>query len=119
MLLMSQKYQTPYLSNEELEDDGQTIVKEKQKVEKPPMYMVLLHNDDYTTMEFVIEVLMKFFKKTKGESTSIMLQIHNEGKSRCGIYTKEVAESKVDKVERYARRKGHPLKSSFEPCGSE
>ena len=119
MLFMNWKYQPPFLSNDSVSDqDGQTIVKEKTSLKKPPMFAVLLHNDDYTTMEFVIEVLMRFFKKSKGESTSLMLKVHNDGKAQCGIYTREVAESKVDKVMRYARRKGHPLKCSFEPCGS-
>lgn len=91
---------------------------EKQKLQKPPMYKVLLHNDDYTTMEFVIHVLMKFFSKTYEESHGIMLQVHNDGVGICGIYTHEVAESKSHKVNKYSRGKGHPLKSSFEPCDS-
>ena len=80
------------------------------------MYKVLLHNDDYTTMEFVVHVLIKFFQKSRPESQSIMLKIHNEGYAICGIYTHEVAESKSSKVVKYARKEGHPLKCTFEPC---
>jgi ATP-dependent Clp protease adaptor protein ClpS len=94
-------------------------IKERDKVAKPPMYRVLLHNDDYTTMEFVVHILQKFFKKNVMEAQAIMLKVHHEGVGVCGIYTFEVAESKAHKVNRYARSKGHPLKCSYEPCDSE
>lgn len=89
---------------------------ERTKVSPPKMYKVLLHNDDYTTMEFVIHVLQKFFKKNYDEAHSIMLKVHHDGFGVCGIYTHEVAESKSSKVNRYSRGKGHPLKSSIEAC---
>jgi ATP-dependent Clp protease adaptor protein ClpS len=92
---------------------------EKVKVKKPSMYKVLLHNDDYTSMEFVIHVLQKFFHKNYEESHAIMLKVHHDGIGICGIYTHEVAESKSSKVNKYSRGKGHPLKSSYEPCDSE
>lgn len=98
------------------ERQGQTITKEKIEVKKPSMYTIVIFNDDYTTMEFVIEVLNVFFKKDKMESTAIMLEIHERGKSSVGIFTKEVAESKVDKITRHARKMGHPLRCQFEPC---
>lgn len=98
------------------ERQGQTIVKEKEEIKTPRMFAVILHNDDYTTMEFVIEILMNFFKHTQPEATALMLQVHEKGKAQVGRFTREVAESKVDKVTRYARKKGHPLKCTFEPC---
>lgn len=92
---------------------------DRVKLEKPKMYKVLLHNDDYTTMEFVIHILQKFFQKNYEESHAIMLKVHHDGLGICGIYTFEVAESKASKVNKYSRGKGHPLKCSFEPCDSE
>lgn len=88
----------------------------KTKVQQPRMYKVIMHNDDYTTMDFVVHVLKRFFKKNDTESHSIMLKIHNDGQAICGIFTFEIAESKVMKVNRYAREKGHPLKTSTEPA---
>jgi ATP-dependent Clp protease adaptor protein ClpS len=89
---------------------SQTQVDEKE----PPMYQVLLHNDDYTTMNFVVELLMAVFNKTIQEATQIMLNIHRAGIGVCGIYTYEVAETKVETVHQLARERGFPLKSSFE-----
>ncbi|MCB9091280.1 MAG: ATP-dependent Clp protease adapter ClpS [Halobacteriovoraceae bacterium] len=86
------------------------------KLKKPRMYKVLMHNDDYTTMDFVIHVLKKFFNKNDQEAYSTMLKVHNEGVAICGIFTFEVAESKTMKVNRYAKEKSHPLKCSTEPC---
>jgi ATP-dependent Clp protease adaptor protein ClpS len=92
---------------------------ERVKVKRPSMYKVLMHNDDYTTMEFVIHALQKFFGKNYDEAHAIMLKIHHEGLGLCGIYTHEVAESKTAKVNKYSRSKGHPLKCTFEPCDDE
>lgn len=102
-------------SDSESGDPGIAIA-DSVKVELPKMYKVLLHNDDYTTMEFVIHVLQKFFQKSYDEAHAIMLKVHHENVAICGIYTHEVAESKSAKVNKYSRNKGHPLKSSFEPC---
>jgi ATP-dependent Clp protease adaptor protein ClpS len=88
----------------------------KEKVQPPRMYKVLMHNDDYTTMEFVILVLQKFFNKNHAESQAIMLEVHTRGFGICGIFTYEVAESKAAKVVKYARENGHPLKCTTEPC---
>lgn len=99
------------------EQSGVATVK-KVKLQPPKMYKVLMHNDDYTTMEFVILVLQKFFNKSASESQTIMLEVHTRGFGICGIYTYEVAESKVAKVTKYARDNGHPLKCSTEPCDS-
>lgn len=96
--------------------DPGIAVADKTKVEPPKMYKVVMHNDDYTTMEFVIHVLMKFFGKNYDQAHAIMLKIHHDGVGLCGIYTYEVAESKSSKVNSYSRGKGHPLKSSIEAC---
>lgn len=99
------------------EQSGVATVK-KEKLQAPKMYKVLMHNDDYTTMEFVILVLQKYFNKSSEEAHSLMLEVHTRGFAVCGIYTFEVAESKVAKVIKYARDNGHPLKCSTEPCDS-
>ena len=106
------------MGNEEdtTKGDPGVAIADKVELEKPKMYKVLMHNDDYTTMEFVIHALMKFFSKNYDEAHAIMLSIHNEGIGMCGIYTYEVAESKSSKVNRYSKGKGHPLKTSIEPC---
>lgn len=87
----------------------------KEKLQAPKMYKVIMHNDDYTTMEFVILVLQKFFNKSASEAQAIMLSVHSKGFGVCGVYTFEVAESKVAKVTKHARDNGHPLKCSTEP----
>lgn len=87
----------------------------KEKLQAPRMYKVIMHNDDYTTMEFVVLVLQRFFNKSSEEAHAIMLEVHMRGFGICGIFTYEVAESKVAKVVKYARENGHPLKCSTEP----
>lgn len=96
----------------DLEPDAQTGTRERTK--EPDLYKVLLHNDDYTTMEFVVQVLMAVFHKTMAESTRIMLNVHQKGVGLCGVYTYEIAETKVDTVEKLARANGFPLKCSME-----
>jgi ATP-dependent Clp protease adaptor protein ClpS len=86
----------------------------RDEVKEPPMYQVLLINDDYTTMEFVVEILMFVFNKSAEESMQIMLKVHKEGTGLCGVYTYEVAETKVDTVHALAREKGFPLKCTME-----
>ena len=85
-----------------------------KQIEKPPLFKVLLHNDDYTTMEFVVHVLMAVFRKTQAEATHIMLTVHEKGVGVCGVFTAEVAETKVAMVHKMARREGFPLKCSME-----
>jgi len=92
------------LATSEIEDD----------VKEPPMYKVLLHNDDYTTMEFVVEVLMHVFNKPTAEATRIMLNVHKKGTGLCGYYPYEVAETKVETVHLLARERGFPLKCTME-----
>ena len=89
-------------------------VRSQQDADEPPMYKVLLHNDDYTTMEFVVQVLMLVFHKPIETATQIMLNVHQQGIGMCGLYPYEVAETKVETVTRMARENGHPLKCTME-----
>ena len=88
-----------------------TIVKKKQKskIKQPPLYKVMLLNDDFTPMEFVVYILINFFRMNTEDATHLMLQIHTRGKGVCGIYTKDIAETKVADVNRYSREHKHPL----------
>jgi ATP-dependent Clp protease adaptor protein ClpS len=95
-------------SEEQLQTDIDIETKE------PPLYKVLLLNDDYTTMEFVVEVLVYVFNKSESDATRIMLDVHRKGVGVCGIYPFEIAETKVDTVEALAREKGFPLKCTME-----
>ena len=90
------------------------VVKPKPKTKKPSMYKVLMLNDDYTPMEFVVHVLERFFHKNREEATSIMLHVHRRGVGVCGIFTYEVAETKVAQVMDFARRHQHPLQCILE-----
>jgi ATP-dependent Clp protease adaptor protein ClpS len=85
-----------------------------EELDEPPLYRVLLHNDDYTTMQFVVEVLMAVFNKSMEEATRIMLIVHQKGAGLCGVYPLEIAETKVNTVETLARENGFPLKCSME-----
>ena len=85
-----------------------------QEVDEPPMYKVMLLNDDYTTMEFVVEVLVYVFQKSSEEATRIMLNVHRSGVGVCGIYPFEIAETKVETVENLSRENGFPLKCIME-----
>ncbi len=90
------------------------ITRTVEKLKKPNLYRVLLLNDDYTPMEFVILVLQRFFNKTIEEATTIMLHVHNNNVGECGVFTFEVAETKVTQVMDYARKKQHPLQCVME-----
>ena len=94
---------------------SQADVLEEPRVKEPPRYAVLLHNDDYTSMEFVVQILCEVFFKTMDDATSIMLKVHREGVAKCGAYTKEVAETKVRQVTLRARLAEFPLKCTMEP----
>jgi ATP-dependent Clp protease adaptor protein ClpS len=89
-------------------------VHREDEIYEPPMFKVLLLNDDYTTMEFVVEVLMYVFHKSAENAARIMLKVHKEGAGLAGIYPYEIAETKVDTVHALAREKGHPLKCTME-----
>jgi ATP-dependent Clp protease adaptor protein ClpS len=90
------------------------ITRTKTQTRRPNMYRVLLLNDDYTTQEFVVIVLRKYFNKSLEEATRIMLHVHNHGVGECGVYTYEVAETKVTQVMDYARKHQHPLQCIME-----
>lgn len=98
-------------------DDGGSVVLERrtQRTQPPQMYQVLMLNDDFTPMEFVVLVLQEFFNKDRESATQIMLKIHLDGKGVCGVYTKDVAATKVDQVLDAARKAGHPLQCISEP----
>ena len=95
------------------------VVKTRPKTKKPDMYKVLLLNDDYTPMEFVVHVLQKFFNKNQQAATNIMLHVHRRGVGVCGVYTYEVAETKVNQTMDLARKNQHPLQCTMEKDGSE
>ncbi|MCF8093148.1 MAG: ATP-dependent Clp protease adapter ClpS [Desulfotignum sp.] len=90
------------------------VISSKTRKEQPPRYKVIVHNDDYTTMEFVVEILINVFGKSLEKATQIMLNIHNKGKEVCGIYPREIAETKVETVHHLAGSRGFPLKSTME-----
>lgn len=90
------------------------VVKTRAKTKKPSMYKVLMLNDDYTPMEFVVHVLEAFFNKSREEATRIMLHVHQRGVGVCGVFTYEVAETKVTQVIDYARKHEHPLQCTLE-----
>ena len=100
-------------------DDGDanvaTETKKKEQLKKPPLYRVLFHNDNYTTMEFVVWVLLSVFHKSESDAVSIMLNVHRNGAGVAGVYTREVAETKVNKVQQLAKEQEYPLKLSLEP----
>ncbi|MCA9672325.1 MAG: ATP-dependent Clp protease adapter ClpS [Myxococcales bacterium] len=101
------------IKNPKVKDD--LGVKERKKTKKPQLYKVLLHNDDYTTMEFVVYVLMEIFNKNRTEATQIMLYVHTKGIGVCGLFTRDVAETKVKQTVDMAKEHGHPLMCTMEP----
>jgi len=94
--------------------NGQLILDSRTKTKKPSMYKVIMLNDDYTPMEFVVHVLQKFFGRSSGEATQIMLNVHQRGVGVCGVYSFEIAESKAQKTIDYARKNDHPLQLQLE-----
>lgn len=86
----------------------------KPQLKQPAMFSVLMHNDDYTPMEFVVAILESFFNMDRALATKVMYEVHMSGKAVCGIYTKDVAETKADQVTEYARKHDHPLLCSVE-----
>ncbi|WP_295557212.1 ATP-dependent Clp protease adapter ClpS [uncultured Hyphomicrobium sp.] len=97
-------------------EEGKTglVTKTRPKTKKPSLYKVLLLNDDYTPMEFVVLVLEKYFSKGREEATRIMLHVHHKGVGVCGVFTYEVAETKVTQVMDFSRQHGHPLQCTME-----
>ncbi len=98
-------------------DEGQGTVlaeRQEQRVEPPKMFQVVMLNDDYTPMEFVVLVLQEYFLRDIDTATQIMLKIHHEGRAVCGVYSKDVAATKVELVQAAAKRAGHPLQCIME-----
>jgi ATP-dependent Clp protease adaptor protein ClpS len=109
----------PVLPVAPVESNGTVVLERRTQRTKPPqMYQVVMLNDDYTPMEFVVMVLQEFFSKDLETSTRIMLRIHLEGKAVCGVYSRDVASTKVDQVLDAAAKAGHPLKCFCEPVAS-
>jgi len=100
--------------NQDHHDDGLAVQEAKPKTKKPPMYKVVLLNDDYTPMEFVVHILENFFKMNREKATQVMLHVHTRGKGVCGIFTRDVAETKVAQVNDYSRLNNHPLLCAME-----
>ena len=97
-----------------IEEQTDTATKTKPEVARPPMFKVILLNDDYTTMEFVVHILQKFFQKSFDEATQIMLHIHYKGTATCGFYPREIAETKVHQVVEYSKKNEYPLQCTME-----
>jgi ATP-dependent Clp protease adaptor protein ClpS len=95
--------------------DGEVLERTRQETKKPELFKVLLLNDDYTTMDFVVEVLESIFNKAPAEAFRIMMAVHTQGKGLCGVYPHEVAETKVETVMERARENGFPLRAAMEP----
>jgi ATP-dependent Clp protease adaptor protein ClpS len=103
------------MSGTDRRTEGELLEKTRQETKKPELFKVFLLNDDYTTMDFVIEVLETVFHKQPAEAFRIMMMVHTQGKGLCGVYPHEVAETKVDTVIESAREHGYPLRAAMEP----
>lgn len=97
-----------------VEDDSGLLLEARPKTKKPAMYKVLLLNDDYTPMEFVVHVVEKFFSKNRAEATDVMMHVHRRGVGLCGVFTYEIAETKVAQVMDFARANEQPLQCTME-----
>ncbi|MDP3939620.1 MAG: ATP-dependent Clp protease adapter ClpS [Deltaproteobacteria bacterium] len=106
---MSQRREDP-----SRQDDLGVVTERKKKLARPPLYKVILHNDDYTTMEFVVMILQSVFDKPQAEAVQIMLHIHKRGIGIAGVYTHEIAETKVAQVHALAEENDYPLKCTLE-----
>jgi ATP-dependent Clp protease adaptor protein ClpS len=95
-------------------DGGLAVLESKPKLKRPSMYKVMLLNDDYTPMDFVVEILEVFFSMGREQATQVMLTVHVHGKAVCGIYTRDIAETKSAQVNQYAKEHQHPLLSEIE-----
>ena len=95
-------------------DDNLALEEAKPKLKRPPMYKVVLINDDYTPMEFVVHILEAFFGMNREKATHIMLNVHTKGKGVCGVYPRDIAETKVAQVNEYSRQNEHPLLCTME-----
>lgn len=111
------------LSNDDEDDihrEGTiALQEEKPALKKPPMYKVVLLNDDYTPMEFVVEILETFFLMNRENATQVMLMVHTQGKGVCGVYSRDIAETKAEQVNAFSRQNEHPLLCEIEPSDDE
>lgn len=101
-------------SDDDAADGGLAVQVERPKLKRPPMYKVVMMNDDYTPMEFVVHTLETFFGMDPEKATRVMLTVHTQGKATCGIYSRDVAETKATQVNQYARDNEHPLLCEIE-----
>jgi ATP-dependent Clp protease adaptor protein ClpS len=108
---------TPGKGKPQAQPGGDVLTEKRteRKLQKPPLYKVVLHNDDYTPMEFVVRVLIEVFHKSESDANAIMLHAHTRGAVVAGVYTYEIAEAKVAKVAQLAREAEHPLLATMEP----
>ena len=98
-----------------IKHENSTLIEQReQKLKAPSMYQVLLLNDDYTPMEFVVAIIQEYFNKDRETATHLMLKVHRDGKAVCGVYSKDIASTKVDLVLTHARKAGHPLQCVME-----
>ncbi len=102
--------------NDPQHDDDLSLETAKPELKQPPLYRVVLLNDDYTPMEFVVEVLQSFFAMNQEQATQVMLHVHTRGKGVCGVFSRDIAETKVEQVNDYAREHHHPLMCTMEPA---
>jgi ATP-dependent Clp protease adaptor protein ClpS len=110
---MSQEHSLP-TDDQDDQDHDIAVATEKPALKKPPLYKVILLNDDYTPMDFVVLVLEHFFRMGREQATQIMLHVHTRGRGVCGIFTREIAETKVAQVNEFSRRNQHPLLCTME-----
>ncbi len=101
------------MANDDYADTDIAVTRSKSDLQQPPKYQVLMLNDDYTPMNFVIEVLEELFNMEREAATRTMMKIHTEGQALCGIFTFEIAEAKVEQVNSYAQQHGHPLQCTM------
>jgi ATP-dependent Clp protease adaptor protein ClpS len=106
-------------SDAENHEGDLAVLEQKPKLKRPSLYKVMLLNDDYTPMDFVVEILEVFFAMSREKATHIMLTVHIHGKATCGIYTRDIAETKSAQVNEYAKEHQHPLRSDIEAVDSE
>ncbi|GAA6152673.1 ATP-dependent Clp protease adapter ClpS [Pseudoteredinibacter isoporae] len=118
--MSNQFLQNIQLSGSDSDDDlhwngGTVLERAKPKLKKPPMYKVIMLNDDYTPMDFVVEVLCNFFRLDPESATRVMLKVHTEGSAVCGVYTRDIAETKAAQVNQFSQDNEHPLWCEIEP----
>lgn len=101
-------------TKKDLETDGETLVADEIKISEPKLYKVMLLNDDYTTMDFVVSVLETIFSKSPSEAVKVMMSVHKNGSGLCGIYPKQIAEAKIQQVHIKAQTKNYPLRCQME-----